>query len=1158
MKNRLLKYIILLFCAVITASSSHAQSFSFNCARDTTISGCGTTSCFTLQHIIPDIHANTGAYTVNPIPRYSSSCFPIYTPPNGPGTSAGFTDDDVYSAPLDIGFPFYYYGATYNRVLMSPNGLLCFDLGLANIFAHFGILDDQGNLNADIGPPVNLPSTMYSRAVIMGPYHDLNPIYTTSPTQKIQYTVTGIAPHRRWVASYYKVPMYTRPGSGCELLIENTHQIVLYESTGIVEVLIAGMQICGDWNEGRAMVGMQNYNRDQGIMAPGRRASDNPWGSPGMNETWRFVPSSGASLFRRAELFDLAGTLVSTGTITNLNNGQLRVDFPNICGPAGTTTYIARSVYTKIDNPGVEIFGSDTIRVTRNNTGGLNATATSNAATCGQANGTATINVPSGNGVPPYQYSLNGGPLQASNTFINLAAGTYTGLVQDAGGCSSTVNITVGAGSSLTATIAQTNVLCNGGATGTISISNISGGTVPYQYSLDGAMWQTSNTFNGLIAGTYTVYYRDNGGCQASQNNILITQPAALTLTSSLLHPGCGNSSGSITLSGVGGLPPYQYSLNGTTWQSGNIFSGLSAGNYQPMIRDNNSCTQSLPVTLTSTGSLGATIDQTNPLCNGSGTGSITVSNVTGGTAPYQYSLDGTTWQTSNIFNGLIAGTYTVYYRDNSGCQASQNNISITQPTVVSLTHTVSHPTCTQSNGSITLTGEGGVAPYEYSLNGTTWQTGNTFSGLAAGSYQPSIRDDNGCTQTLPAVILSASNSLQAAATVINATCLSNNRGSITINVTGGAQPYTYSLNNENWQQSNSFNVTPGSYTAYVLDNAGCVATINGITVGMNNILTLSMPANVSICEGSSTQLAVSSIASQFSWSPVIGLSNPGIANPVANPVTSTQYTVTATLGTCQLTGTINLIVNPAPIANAGADIVMCQGQSIQLQGSGGTRYTWSPTTFMNGTGASPTITPDRDITYILSVMDANNCSSLKNDSVKVVVKPPFTITLSPSDTVVHAGDRFRLSASSIATAYSWSPTVGLDNPFISNPELTVTTDNLYKVTGTTPEGCKAEGFVKIRVYKGPDMYIPTGFTPNGDGRNDTFAPFTVGIKQIKYFRVFNRSGQLIFSTNRIGDAWDGRFKGATQPSDVYVWMAEGITANNEVITKKGTIMLIR
>ena len=1083
MKNRLLKYSILLLCAVISAHSLHAQAFSFNCTRDTTINGCGATSCFTLQHIIPDIHANTGAYTVNPIPSYSSSCFPVYTQPNGVGTSAGFADDDVYSAPLDIGFPFYYYGATYNRVLMSPNGLLCFDLGMANIFAHFGMLDDQGNLNADIGAPVNLPSTMYSRAVIMGPYHDLNPTYITSPTQRIQYSVTGTAPHRRWVASYYKVPMYTRPGSGCELLIENTHQIILYESTGIVEVLIYDMQICSDWNEGRAMVGMQNYNRDQGIMAPGRSASDNAWGSPNMYETWRFVPSSGASLFRRAELLDMSGNIVSTGTVTNLNNGQLQVNFPNICGPTGTTTYIARSVYTKIDNPAVEVYGSDTIHVIRNNTGGLNATAISTPATCGQPNGTATINVPAGSGVAPYQYSLNGGPLQTTNIFTNLSAATYTGFVQDAGGCSSTVSITVTQTSTLAISTTSTPVTCSGNNNGTITVTPTSG-VGPFTFVLDGTTTLTGAgpvVFPNVSAGSHSVVVSNSAGCSTTPTTIIVGAGAVLT----------------------------------------------------------------------------GTVSHTNILCNGVSTGSITIANAAGGATPYQYSLDGVNWQTSNVFNGLTAATYSAYFRDNNGCQFSQNNIVITQPAALSLTSSVSHPTCAQANGSIIITGAGGVSPYQYSLNGTTWQSGNTFNGLSAGSYQPRIRDNNGCIQSLPVVVMSEINSIQAAATVINATCLSAN-GSITINATGGNAPYRYSLNNENWQTSNSFSIVPGNYSGYVLDNTGCAVTISGIVVGMNNMLTLSVPASVSICEGSSTQLAVSSIASQFSWSPAIGLSNANIANPVASPATTTQYTVTATLGTCQLAGTINLIVNAAPIPNAGADITMCEGQTKQLQGSGGTRYTWSPSTFMNGTGASPTITPDRDITYTLSVVDANNCSSLTKDTVKVLVKPPLKVLASPSDTVVHAGTKFKLSAIARDATFVWSPSFGLDNPFIANPELTVSADNLYKVTATTPEGCKAEGFVKIRVYKGPDMYIPTGFTPNGDGRNDTFAPFTVGIKEIKYFRVFNRSGQLIFSTSRIGDAWDGRFKGVQQPSDVYVWMAEGITGSNEVITKKGTIMLIR
>nr|MBP6415944.1 gliding motility-associated C-terminal domain-containing protein [Chitinophagaceae bacterium] len=115
-----------------------------------------------------------------------------------------------------------------------------------------------------------------------------------------------------------------------------------------------------------------------------------------------------------------------------------------------------------------------------------------------------------------------------------------------------------------------------------------------------------------------------------------------------------------------------------------------------------------------------------------------------------------------------------------------------------------------------------------------------------------------------------------------------------------------------------------------------------------------------------------------------------------------------------------------------------------------------------------------------------------------------------------------------------------------------------YRVITSTIAGCKGEGYVTVRVYKGPDIYVPTGFTPNGDGKNDKFTPFPVGIKSYKYFRVFNRWGQLIFSTTKLHDGWDGKLGGREQPSGAYVWMIEGVTKDDRVITKKGTVTLIR
>ena len=192
---------------------------------------------------------------------------------------------------------------------------------------------------------------------------------------------------------------------------------------------------------------------------------------------------------------------------------------------------------------------------------------------------------------------------------------------------------------------------------------------------------------------------------------------------------------------------------------------------------------------------------------------------------------------------------------------------------------------------------------------------------------------------------------------------------------------------------------------------------------------------------------------------------------------------------------------------------------------------------------------------------DANGCHSLVTDDVVVDVTPPIVVSIFPKDTIVYSGDQFKILATSVANMYSWSPTIGLSNPAIQDPVVNsgaIGDVVIYKVTASTIAGCKGEGTIKVQVYKGPDIYMPTGFTPNGDSKNDRFKPFPVGIKQINYFKVFNRWGRQLFSTTTLNDGWDGKYGGTDQPNGVYVWMVQGVTKNDKVITKKGTVMLIR
>ncbi|MDB5197148.1 MAG: hypothetical protein JWP88_1519 [Flaviaesturariibacter sp.] len=522
----------LLLCALLYAQLSFGQGFNFSCARDTNLTGCAT-SCITLKTTIPELRGATSSYTVTKISGNGAGgtgCFAPYVQPNdNAGTSANLTIDDRYTSVINLGFNFSFFGTTYTQLIASTNGLVSFDISKANGFAHWDIVNGS--------TPENLPSTFYDKAIIMGPYHDLYPSssVTTSPTKRIQYQIFGTAPHRRWVLSFYKVPLFS---GTCNNLIENTHQIVLYEGTGIVEVFVFSMQNCLTWNEGRAMIGMQDINRTNAIMAPGRKASDAPWGSVNMNEAWRFAPSAGTSLFKRVELYDVSGNLVSTGTTTSNGNGSLDVSFPNICSPIGTTNFIVRPVYQKIDDPAVEIFGADTIRI--NKTGiAVSATAVATPSLCGPGSGSIVLSNPVG--TAPFQYSIDGGNFQASNVFNNLVQGNYTVIVKDASGCTSNVAVNVGLSNNLTVkTMADTSVCPGAVFTATTTTNGI--GTTTFSWTpavgLSSATAQNpivtvGNTSRYIVTAT-------NGACVAKDTLDLTigTIPSVQTIADTTVCPG--------------------------------------------------------------------------------------------------------------------------------------------------------------------------------------------------------------------------------------------------------------------------------------------------------------------------------------------------------------------------------------------------------------------------------------------------------------------------------------------------------------------------------------------------------------------------------------------------------------------------------------------
>lgn len=1165
---------IAVFFLCFSVSLSAQGGFSFNCTRDTIMPGCSSTPCFNLTTIIPDLHGLSESYTVNPIANPAAPCFPVYANPNSNGTPVGLTVDDRYSADIPIGFTFPFFGTGYTNLVVSTNGYISFNTALANSNSHYGILRSGGVLSGQNGTPEDLPSLLYDGAIIMGPYHDLNP-QIAQPSQRIQYVTLGAAPYRKWVLSFYQVPLF---GPGCGTLFNNTHQIVLHESSGIVEVLMFSKDICTSWNQGRAMIGMQDMFKVNGIMVPNRRASDAPWGTLNMNEGYRFVPSGGPSLFRRAELYDIGGTLLGTDVVaTPQANGTRVASFPNVCPPAGaTTTYLVRSFYTKIDDPAVEVMGTDTIRVTKGNPGDLNATASSLPSTCGPPTGSVSVTVPTG--ATPIQYSIDGGPVSSTNflthTFSNVASGNHVVVVRDASGvCMSTININVQQINNLTANVAPNATSCTGIDNGRVNVNPING-SAPYTFTLNPGnivIVGPTASFQNLPAGNYTVTIADAGGCSSASLPVTVAAGQGLLATTTQTATSCtgaSNASATFTLApNSNGTAPYTYTLDGgpisqTTSNTSATFNGLSVGVHFVIIRDALGCqTNPINVNIAQGPPISTTATHTDALCNGATNGTITVAQPASGLPPFEYSLDGVAWQTSNQFTGLAPGQYTVYFRDNSNCQGNIPQ-TIGQPNALTATNTISAVRCFgQSDGVITIATQGGVAPIEYSINGgLNWQFSNVFN-VPAGAYTVTIRDANLCTITQN-ITITQPTALTASAITSNATCNGGNDGVLTITANGGNAAFQYSIDGTTFQPSNIFNVAPGTYTATIRDAQGCIVTVPNQVVGLTNDLTTAPMNDTTICEGSSAQLSVTTNGTQFAWSPVTGLSNPSIANPTANPTITTNYIVTVSYGRCTADVPVTVNVNAAPIADAGADGFICVGQSYTLQGSGGVIYNWTPNTGLTSTSiANPVTTPDRTTVYTLQVVDANGCPSLVADQVTVDVTPPINIFTSPADTVVYTGDQFQLNASSAATSYLWSPATNLSNPNIANPIVTagaVGDFTIYKVVGSTIAGCRGEGFVRVRVYDGPDLYVPSGFTPNNDGKNDKFFPFPVGIKELKLFRVYNRWGQLVYSTSKLNDGWDGKTGGILQQTGVYVWTVEGVTRDNKIITKRGTVTLIR
>ncbi len=253
------------------------------------------------------------------------------------------------------------------------------------------------------------------------------------------------------------------------------------------------------------------------------------------------------------------------------------------------------------------------------------------------------------------------------------------------------------------------------------------------------------------------------GGCTANINqSISLEVFSAPGQNISSSAPTCNQNNGGITINGTGGASPFEYSLNGASFQNSGSFTNLGAGNYTVSVRDANGCSSTQNVTLSAGAAPSLSIvTPLQPSCN-EANGAFTAQ-ASGGRAPYEYALNNGNFQSAGRFSNLAAGIYTVSVRDANGCTASTTaNLQGAASPSASVSN-LRQPICAGNDGQIQVQAQGGLAPYTYSLGGGGFQNNATFTGLGPGNYTITVRDSRSCQTSLPVVLNSANGNLAPA-----------------------------------------------------------------------------------------------------------------------------------------------------------------------------------------------------------------------------------------------------------------------------------------------------------------------------------------------------------------------------------------------------------
>ena len=604
------------------------------------------------------------------------------------------------------------------------------------------------------------------------------------------------------------------------------------------------------------------------------------------------------------------------------------------------------------------------------------------------------ISITSSGGTGAHSYTLNPGAINNSTgLFENLAPDNYTISITDSKGCGPVSSGSIDIEEPLPLVLESLNsteIVCSGDNNASISLS-VSGGIAPYEFSIDDEMsYGVSSDFTELTPGTYHISAQDAQNCILYIDTISFADPLPIVINNQIISDvsGCfDQKNGSIKYELTGGVGSIEYSIDTSqTWQTLPDFTGLGGGDYRISARDERGCEHlSAELSIAQPGEITADIISTRYF-GVDQKGTINITNASGGTGLLEFSINGMTgpFSTDTFYENLDPATYTVIIRDANSC-THQETVIITSVPPLLVTVSKDNVTCHGDvDGKIILTPENATGQAQFSIDDSvSWQLSGTYDPLPPGDYSIYVKDEDNRYFHMD-ITISEPNELSILSNVTQASCSSySGDGAIDVTVIGSQGLVSYTWSNGALTED-LFNIDGGFYTLDIIDQKGC-STSKEIEVPGATLVEANAGPDTTVCVGSELILNGQG-GTTVSWSPVTGLSNHNIPNPVATIDSSVTYALMVVgLNDCFDIDSITISTYPKLGLNAGNDTAVYENGSVEINVSGGpfVSYSWQPTTGIDNPGSSSVyITPSQTSTYIVSAIDENGC--LESDTLLI------------------------------------------------------------------------------------------------------------------------------------------------------------------------------